>query len=467
MDQFDLIVIGSGPGGYVAAIRAAQLGAKVALVEEREVGGVCLNRGCIPSKAIIESARVLGTVRHAGQFGIKTGPPEVDYGAVIQRKDAVLTRLRNGIGYLLKNAKITVTAGRGSVIDAHTVNVTGKDGTSTRIEGREILVASGSEPARPKIFPFDNPRVMTSDEALSHTHLPARALVIGGGYIGCEFASMWAEFGSAVTLVEMLPTLLPIDDADVAKEIERSLARQRVKVLTGTKVEKMTATDAGVASELTGGKSLETDVALVAVGRKPTSDVEGLAALGVKLNERGAIAVDALGRTNVEGVSAIGDVTGKIMLAHYASEQGVIAAEHLFGGTPHGLTHLAARTLDATPSCVFTTPEIASVGLTEAEARKRHGEIRVGRFPFAALGKAVASGETAGFVKVIGDAAGTVLGVHMVGGHVTNMIGEATLAVRLKLKMDEIVHTIHAHPTMGEALHEAALDFYGRALHKT
>ena len=444
----------------MAAIRAAQLGAKVAIVEEREVGGVCLNRGCIPSKAIIESARVLGTVRHAGQFGIKTGPPEVDYGAVIQRKDAVVARLRNGIGYLLKNAKITVTAGRGSVIDAHTVNVAGKDGT-TRIAGKNILVASGSEPERPKIFPFDNPRVMTSDEALSHTHLPARALVIGGGYIGCEFASMWAEFGSAVTLVEMLPTLLPIDDADVAKEIERSLARQRVKVLTGTKVEKMTATDAGVASELTGGKSLETDVALVAVGRKPTSDVEGLAALGVKLNERGAIAVDALGRTNVEGVSAIGDVTGKIMLAHYASEQGVIAAEHLFGGTPH------PEALDATPSCVFTNPEIASVGLTEAEARKRHGEVRVGRFPFAALGKAVASGETAGFVKVIGDAAGTVLGVHMVGGHVTNMIGEATLAVRLKLKMDEIIHTIHAHPTMGEALHEAALDFYGRALHKT
>jgi dihydrolipoamide dehydrogenase len=446
----------------VAALRAAQLGATVTLVEEREVGGVCLNRGCIPSKAIIESARVLGMVKHAEQFGVKIGGggAEIDYPAVMKRKDGVVTRLRNGLSYLLRNSKITVTAGRARMLDPHTVEVAGKEGTSSRIEGRKVIVATGSEPARPKIFSFDNPRVMTSDEALTLTRLPASALVIGGGYIGCEFASMWAEFGSAVTLVEMLPGLLPMDDADVSKEMERSLARQRVKVLTGTKVEKMTATDLGVVSELTGGETLETDVALVAVGRKPTSDVEGLAALGVKLNERGAITVDALGRTDAQDVSAIGDVTGKIMLAHYASEQGVIAAEDLFGGEAH------PEALEATPSCVFTTPEIASVGLTEAEARKRHGEIRVGRFPFAALGKAVASGETAGFVKVVGDAGGTVLGVHMVGGHVTNMIGEATLAVRLKLTMDEIVHTIHAHPTMGEALHEAALDFFGRALHK-
>ena len=458
MSTFDLIVTGSGPGGYVAALRAAQLGASVALVEERDLGGTCLNRGCIPTKAMIESARVLSAVKHAQQFGIQGASGQVDYPAVMKRKDAVVSRLRSGLSLLLRTGKVAVLAGRARIVDAHTVEVAAADG-ATRIEGRKLLVATGSEPARPKIFAFDNPRVLTSDEALGLSQLPASALVIGGGYIGCEFASLWAEFGSKVTLVEMLPGLLGLADADVSREMERSLARQRVKVLTGAKVEKMTASGDSVACELSAGKSVEADVALVAVGRKLNSDLDGLAALGVRL-DRGAVAVDALGRTNVEGVSAVGDVTGKVMLAHYASEQGVIAAEHLFGGEPH------PESLDAVPNCVFTLPEIASVGLTEAEARASHGGIRVGRFPFAALGKAVASGETAGFVKVIGDGSGTILGVHMVGSHVTSMIGEAALAMRLKLKMDELVHTIHAHPTMPEALHEAALDFFGRALHK-
>jgi len=458
MSRFDLIVIGSGPGGYVAALRAAQLGAGVALVEERELGGVCLNRGCIPTKAILESARLLSHLKHAAQFGLKTGSAEVDYPAVMKRKDGVVSRLRGGLGLLLRNARVEVAAGRARVLDAHTVEVMGPD-ASTRIEGRKLLVAAGSEPARPKIFPFDNPRVMTSDEALALTQLPASVLIVGGGYMGCEFASMWAEFGSEVTLVEMLPSLLPPADADVSKEVERSLVRQRVKVLTGTTVEKMAAGADKVAAELSGGKSVETDFALVAVGRKLNSDLDGLASLGVRL-EAAAVRVDPLGRTNVDDLYAIGDVTGKVMLAQYASEQGVIAAEHLFGGEPH------PEALDAVPSCVFTIPEIASVGLTEAEARRSSGDIRVGRFPLAALGKAVASSDTTGFVKVIGDATDTILGVHMVGSGVTSMIAEATLAVRLKLKMDELVHTIHAHPTMPEALREAAMDFYGRALHK-
>jgi dihydrolipoamide dehydrogenase len=402
---------------------------------------------------------LLSQLKHAAEFGLKLPPAELDYASMAKRKDAVVTRLTRGVAGLFKNANVTLVAGRARVLDARTVEVAAHDGSVTRLEGKSLLVASGSEAARPKVWPFDNPRVMTSDEALALTRLPASVLIVGGGYIGCEFASMWAELGSKVTLVEMLPGLLPLSDADVAKEMERSLLRRRVKVLTGTKIEKLIASADKVVAELSNGTSIETDIAFVAVGRKLNSDVEGLASLGVKLDGQ-AIAVDEFGRTNLEGIRAIGDVTGKCLLAHYAQEQGVVAMEHLFGKDPHPLEDWAV------PSCVFTIPEIAHVGLTEAQAREKFDGIRVGRFPMLALGKAIASGDTSGFVKVVGDASGTVLGVHMVGHEVTSMIAEATLAVRLKLKMSDLVHTIHAHPTMPEALHEAALDFMGRAIHK-
>ncbi len=458
MATFDLIVIGSGPGGYVAALRAVQLGAVVAVVEARELGGVCLNRGCIPTKAILESARILAAMKRAKQFGLKSAETEVDYPAVIARKEKVVARLRRGVGVLLKSANVEVVPGRAKILDRHTIEAA--DGDSTRkIEGKNILVATGSEPARPRLFPFDGSRVITSDEALQLTQLPESVLIVGGGYIGCEFASMWTEFGSNVTLVEMLPALLPQADEDVSKEMQRALMRKRVKVHLGTKIEKMATTPKGVTAELGDGKSVEAEIALIAVGRKLNSDLEGLAELGVQL-KCDAIEVDELGRTNVDGVHAIGDVTGKWLLAHYASEQGVVAAEYLFGGGPEPIDE------DAVPSCVFTIPEIASVGLTEAEARRKLPDVRVGRFDMTALGKAVASGETTGFVKVIGDENDTVVGVHMVGHEVTSMIAEATLAVRMKLKMDDLIHTIHAHPTMGEAFHEAALDFYARAIHK-
>lgn len=458
MSQLDLIVIGSGPGGYVAALRAAQLGAAVAVVEERELGGVCLNRGCIPTKAILESARILAHMKHAKRFGLTCESPGVDYPAIVERKAKVVSRLSRGVAHLLKSAKVQAVMGRARLLDAHAVEVAAAEG-AVRLETKNLIIATGSEPARPAGFPFDSPRVLTSDEALDLTELPARVLIVGGGYIGCEFASMWAEFGSAVTLIEMLPALLPLADADVSKEMQRCLARQRVKVLTGTKIEKMTATAEAVTAEVSEGESVEADVALIAVGRKLNADIEGLAEAGVQIT-CDAVAIDDLCRTNVEGVYAIGDVTGKWMLAHYASEQGMVAAEHLFGGGPAPIDERAV------PSCIFTLPEVASVGLTEEEARRELGGVRVGRFDFAALGKAAASGETDGFIKLIGDDSERVVGVHIIGHEATSMIAEAALAVRLKLKMDELVHTIHAHPTMPEALHEAALDFYGRAIHK-
>ncbi len=459
MTTFDLIVIGSGPAGYVGAIRAAQLGAGVAVVEDRELGGACLNRGCIPTKALLESARLFGVMRRAGEFGLVGAAPTVDYAAAAKRKDAVVDRLRRGVGTLFKAANVTAVSGRAHIKDASTVVVTGPDGNETTLVGKHILVATGSDPARPKAFPFDNPRVITSDEALALTAMPASVLIIGGGYIGCEFASLWAELGAKVTVVEMLPALLPMNDADVSKEVARALMRSRAKVLTGTRIEKLTATDSGVAAELSAGKTVEAELALVAVGRTMKSDSCGLDALGVAV-EKGAVAVDEFGRTNVPGIRAAGDVTGRIMLAHYASEQAVVAVEHALTAEAHPIDD------DMCPSCVFAIPEIATVGLSESRAREKYGDVRVGRFPMAALGKAVASGDTTGFVKVIGAADDTVLGVHIVGHEATSMIGEAALAVRLKLKMQDLIRTIHAHPTMPEALHEAALDFLGRSIHK-
>jgi dihydrolipoamide dehydrogenase len=456
--SYDFIIIGSGPGGYVAAIRAAQLGAGVALVEARDLGGVCLNRGCIPTKAILESARAFGHMKEARRYGLTCEAPGVDFAAVAQRKQGVTERLRRGVEMLLTKSQVDVVRGIGRVADAGTVIVAAEGGEVT-LKGRNIIVATGSEPARPKMFPIDDKRVLTSDGALELTALPAEVLIVGGGYIGCEFAAAWAEFGSKVTVVEMLPRLLPQSDEDLSKEMERILKRRRVKVHTGVRIEKMTAGEDGVIAELSEGKSVTAEKALVAVGRELNSHVAGLVELGVATDLQ-AIAVDEFCRTNIDGVYAIGDVTGKWMLAHYASEQGVVAVEHALGHGPEPIND------DAVPSCVFTLPEIASVGLTEAQAREKDPNVRVGRFDFAALGKAQASGDTTGFVKVIADDTGRILGVHMVGHEVTSIIAEATLAVRCRHTVEDLVHTIHTHPTMPEAFHEAALDVLGRAIHK-
>ena len=458
MSGYDMVVLGAGPGGYVAALRAAQLGARVAVVEARDLGGVCLNRGCIPAKALLASSALLQQLKRAAKFGVTVAGAEVDYAAVAARKDDVVARLRRGVGGLLERARVDVLNGRGRLVDGNTVEVVGETDT-TRVTGKTVMIATGSEAARPKMFPFDHDRVITSDGALAMTTLPASVLVVGGGYIGCEFASMWADFGCKVTLVEMLPRLLPPADADVSKEMQRILMRKRAKVHVGTKIETLSANDAGVVAELSDGKTVEAEVALVAVGRALNSDVDGLEALGVEVRDC-AIAVDEFGRTNIESIRAIGDVTGKWLLAHYASAQGMCAAEHLFGGGPEPPDE------HAVPSCVFTTPEIATVGLTEAEAREKDSAATVGRFDLAALGKAQTSGDTTGFVKIVCDDAHRIVGVHMVGHEVTSMIAEATLAVRKRLNIDDILHTIHAHPTMPEAFHEAALDVLGRAIHK-
>lgn len=460
-----LVILGSGPAGYVAAIRATQLGMNVTVVDNRPPGGTCLNRGCIPTKALLAASGLYRHMLNAKNLGLSVEVGPVDWPAIRARQERVVKRLNKGVEALFKAKGIETVNGTASVKDRHTLTVRTPEGDVCELTGDALLIAAGSEAARPTWLgfaadgtpPCDG--VLTSDEALKLQTLPESVLIVGGGYIGCEFASLWADLGVKVTVVEMLPTLMGNADEDVATELLRAMKRKRVKALLGTKIEKLSRTDTGVAAELGDGSTVEAQVALVAVGRKLNSDVDGLSALGVEI-ERGAIKINERCRTSVEGIYAAGDVTGKVLLAHYASHQGVVAVENIAG---------MDRTTDdvAIPGCAFTNPDTASVGPTEAQAREQLGEVKVGRFDFANLGKAQASGETAGFVKIIADGkTDRIVGVHIVGADASNLIQEATLAVKLGAKLADVAELIHPHPTMTEAIAEAALDALGRAIHK-
>jgi dihydrolipoamide dehydrogenase len=458
MGTFDVVIVGAGPGGYVAAIRAAQLGASVCLIEKDALGGTCLNRGCIPSKALIHSAELWKRIQHGAIFGIIAGGASFDWAKAQARKNEVVATQVQGIKTLLQAAKVEVKTGVGSLVDARTVRV-GRDGTEETITGKAIIVASGSEAAHIPGVQIDGERVLTSTEALRLPTVPKSFLIVGGGVIGMEFASMLSSLGTPVTVVEMLPQVLAMEDPMLVRVLQGALQKQGVTFHVNTRVEKVETSPSGVRVQIGGGTALEAERLLVATGRTLNSRAIGLEAAGVT-TERGAILVNDRMETNIPGVYAVGDVTGLSLLAHVASMQGLVAAANATGG-------YAAMDYFAIPNCIYTDPEIASVGLSEAKAKEQGRAVKVGRFSFAGLGKAMCIGETAGMVKVVADAqSDKVLGVGIVGPHATDLISEAVVAVRQGLTVRQVSEVIHAHPTLPEAIAEAMHDVHGQAVHK-
>ncbi|MGE5508222.1 MAG: dihydrolipoyl dehydrogenase [Chitinophagales bacterium] len=452
--RWDLVVVGAGPAGYVGAVRAAQLGARVAVIDESHVGGTCLNRGCIPTKALAATAEVLSTVRRAGEFGIEVGEVRIDFSKAMARQRQVVERLRRGILFLFKKHGVTLFTGKARFLDPHRLAVVEATGSESVLVADRVLVATGSRPAVPPLFGWDGEQVITSDEALALPALPQSLLILGGGVIGCEFASFFATLGTKVTVLELMPSILPLLDREVAGVIHSALKKKGVVIQTGVKAVAVDKGPAGVSLTLEGGAVLEAERLLVSIGRRANTEGLGLEAAGVVLTGRGEIAVDARLRTNQPHIAAAGDVTaGRFKLAHVASHEALAAVESLLGREAH-LDYLAV------PGVVFTSPEAAGVGLTEEEARaeaeQRGEQLRVGKFSFVASGKALAGGEYEGFVKVLAGGGGRLYGVHIVGPHASDLLPEAVLALQSGLGLDALIHAIHAHPTLSEAVWEAA-----------
>ena len=462
-DTYDLIVLGSGPGGYVAAIRAAQLGLKVAIVERERLGGICLNWGCIPTKALLRSSEIYHYLTHADAYGLSASNVGFDLAKVVERSRKVAGQLNAGVKGLMKKNKVTVVEGEGTITATGKLSV--KQGDKTvALTAKDIIVATG---ARARDLPFakaDGKRIWTYRHALVPHEMPADLLVIGSGAIGVEFASFFSDLGAKVTIVEMLDRILPVEDAEVSEFMLKALAKQGMTILTGAGVETLAATAKGVTARIktADGKSASHDFshAIVAVGIAPNSGNIGLEALGVKTT-KGHIDTDPYGRTNVAGIWAIGDVTGPPWLAHKASHEGVVAAEAIAG-------YQGAHAMEKwnIPGCTYSRPQVASVGLTEAKAREGGRKVKVGKFPFIGNGKAIALGEAEGFVKTVFDAAtGELLGAHMVGAEVTELIQGYVVARQLETTEAELIQTIFAHPTLSEMMHESVLSADGRALH--
>jgi len=460
-EEFDLIIIGSGPGGYVAGIRAGQLGLKTALVEkDPKYGGTCTLRGCIPTKALLHTAEVLDDIRDAGDLGLEVGEPKLDIVKAQERKQKVVDANSKGIEFLLKKNKVTGLRGTGRLAGPHEVEVEGQDGKQT-YGAKFIIVATGSVPRDIPIAPVDGERILNSDHILELRKVPASLAVLGAGAVGTEFASIYASFGSKVTLIEMLPRCLPIEDEEVSAELQRALRKRGLDVLTGTTLKSAERTEGGVKLTLEGGKknSVEAELLLVAIGRRPVSENLGLEALGIEL-ERGYVKVNPTMQTAVPHIYAIGDVINTPWLAHVASAEGILAVEHMAGQPVKPINY------DRVPSCTYCEPEVASVGLTEARARERGYDVQIGKFPFSALGKARILGKTGGFVKVVREKKyDEVLGVHIVGAHATDLIAEACVALQMEGTDEELLRTMHAHPTLSEAVMEAAHAAHGQAIH--
>jgi dihydrolipoamide dehydrogenase len=459
--ETDIAILGAGPGGYVAALRAARLGAQVTVIEEGELGGVCLNVGCIPTKALLRSAEVYRTLQHPEAFGLQIeGTVKPDWPAIKARKERIVRQLVNGVGVLLRKAGVQVIQGRGRLAAPTVLEATTADGVQ-RVEAQSIVIATGSRPMQLSLPGMDLPGVIDSTAALTLEELPRRLLIIGGGVIGAEFADIFGAFGVHVTIVEMLSSLLPLMDADLGQSLARTMAQRGVQVHLESRLTHIEAVDDSLRATVAtpdGQLSLDTDRVLVAVGRQPNTEELSLDRVGVHTDKSG-IPVDAQMRTNVPGVFAIGDVTGSMQLAHVASEGGKVAVETALGRR----SSLALKTV---PSCVYTNPEIASVGLTEKQAREAGHDVQVGRFPLRASGKALTYGETNGFVKVVSSTRfGEVLGLHIVGPHASDLIHEGGLALALEATLDELAATVHGHPTLGEAIHEAVLAAREGALH--
>lgn len=465
---YDLIVLGSGPGGYVAAIRAAQLGLKVAIVERENLGGICLNWGCIPTKALLRSAEIYHYMQHAKDYGLAAKGISADLDAVVKRSRGVAKQLNAGVTHLMKKNKIAVHMGEGTLKSATSVEVTGADGTQT-LQARHVLVATG---ARARELPFakaDGKRIWTYRHAMTPPEMPTRLLVMGSGAIGIEFASFYNDLGAHVTVVEMMDRIVPVEDADVSSFLEKALAKQGMTIMTGAGVEALEVGAAGVTARIKGkdGKiaAHEFSHVISAVGIVPNTQDIGLEGLGVK-TDRGFIAIDPYGRTSVQGLWAIGDCTPGPWLAHKASHEGVTAAESI--ARELGKDGLHPHPLDRRniPGCTYCHPQIASVGLTEAKAKEAGYEVKVGHFPFIGNGKAIALGEAEGFVKTVFDAkTGELLGAHMIGAEVTELIQGYVVGKQLETTEAELMQTVFPHPTLSEMMHESALSAYGKALH--
>ncbi|WP_028524881.1 dihydrolipoyl dehydrogenase [Runella limosa] len=459
--QYDVIIIGSGPGGYVAAIRASQLGLKTAIVEKEHLGGICLNWGCIPTKALLKSAQVFQYINHAKDYGITVGSAEADFGAVIKRSRDVANGMSKGVNFLMKKNKIDIIDGLGRVKPGKKVEVE-NDGKKTEYTANHIIIATGGRARQLPNVPIDGQKVIEYRKAMSLEKQPKSLLVIGSGAIGVEFAYVYASMGTKVTIVEFMPNIVPVEDEEISKELAKQYKKLGVEIYTNSSVEKVDTSGAGCVSTVktpSGEIKIETDVVLSAAGVVANIENIGLEETGIKL-ERGKIVTDDYYQTNVPGYYAIGDVTKGQALAHVASAEGIICVEKIAGEHPHPLNY------NNIPGCTYCSPEIASVGYTEKAAKEAGYEVKIGKFPFSASGKAKAAGAPEGFVKVIFDAKyGEWLGAHMIGTNVTEMIAEVVVARNLETTGHEIVKSVHPHPTMSEAIMEAAAAAYGEVIH--
>jgi dihydrolipoamide dehydrogenase len=468
--SYDLVVIGSGPGGYVAAIRAAQLGLRTAIVEKDAkapgvgLGGTCLHRGCIPTKAMLKSATLFDEARnHAGDFGVKTSGVELDYPGVVKFRDKVVFKGAKGVEFLMKKNKIDVLAGLGRLLSRNQVAVKG-EAAETVVTAKNVLLATGSVPRDLPFLKADGERILNSDHILKSTSVPKSLLVIGSGAVGSEFASCFSRYGTKMILVEVLPRLLPVEDEDISKEIERSFRKRGIECHTKTGVEGAVPNPDGTVTVKAKGPdgaplSWTVEKVLLAVGRKPVTEGLGLEALGVK-TEKGYVVVDKVQRTSVPGIYAIGDCTPTIWLAHVASAEGIVAAETMASHETFPVNR------DQVPGCTYCDPEVASIGLTEAKAKERGFDVKVGKFNFSVLAKSMMEHTNEGFVKIVSDKKyDEILGVHIIGPHATELISEAGALLRCEATTEEMIRTIHAHPTLSEALHEAAEAVNGHNIH--
>ncbi|HEX8274143.1 MAG TPA: dihydrolipoyl dehydrogenase [Longimicrobiaceae bacterium] len=462
--NFDVVVVGAGPAGYVAAIKAAQLGYKTACVEDTFLGGVCLNIGCIPTKALLESAAMITHLGHAKEFGVTVGEIKTDMAQAVKRSRQVSERLVKGIGFLFKKNKVTHVPGRGRLAGKGQVEVTAKDGGKQTLTGKHVILATGSRPRDLPFLKIDHERVWDSTDAMMSQEAPKTLAVVGAGAIGMEFADVYAAFGTKVTIIEALDRVLPLEDRDCSAVVEKSYRKRGMEVYTGARLEKAEVGKDGVRLTVKTAKgetkTIEAERVLSAIGRAPNTEDVGLEKAGVELTDRGFIAVDRQMRTSVEGVYAIGDVAGPPLLAHKGSHEGVACVEAIHGDPHAGIDYANV------PNCTYCHPEVASVGLTEEQAREQGLDIEVGTFPWTANGRALTAGDTDGFVKVIRDKKySEVVGAHIVGPHATELIAEFVVGRHLETTVEEMDRAMHPHPTLSEAVAEAALAALGHALH--
>ncbi|RPI06799.1 MAG: dihydrolipoyl dehydrogenase [Ignavibacteriae bacterium] len=459
--QFDVTIIGGGPGGYVAAIRAAQLGMSVGLVEREKLGGICLNWGCIPSKALLKSAELYNLFKRSQDFGIMHTGLSYDFNKIISRSRGVADRISKGVEYLMKKNKIDVISGTAKLTGRNSIEVTKEGKVTDSIKSKNVIIATGGRPRSIPGVDIDRNKIITSTEAMSLPAQPQSMIIIGGGAIGVEFAYFYNSFGTKVTVIEMLPSILPNEDKEITKILESSLKKAGIEILTGTKVESVKKSDlvSVTVSGSDGKKEISADVALMAAGVQANIENLGLETLGITL-ERGFIAVNEFGQTTVEGIYAVGDVAGPPLLAHVASHEGIVSVEHIAGKATHGIDRTNI------PSCTYCQPQVASIGLTEEGAIAKGFKVKVGRFPFRPLGKSMAIGETEGTVKLVFDEKfGELLGAHIIGSEATEMIAELGMARALETTWEELHNTMHAHPTLSEAVMEAAGQAFDVAIH--